>query len=346
MYYLHRISHHKRVAYPLLERGILSIGWSDFATPEFVCSHEKKGWKEVPEAIEQEWGKMRSRFALQRFLQMDVGDRVVIPSWWGTFHVYEVSSEKRLIAGGLDIRDVKTWDDHDVRRENGQLFYDDKDGQRNRIDLGFFREVDCVVRDVPRSGYADNSLIARLKVRQTNVEIGDIRMNVDEAVARWERKKPIDLGKLIKERCADEVLDLITKKLDPDRLEKLIAWYFRRIGASSVDLPAKNESGKEGDADIVATFEPIRTIIYVQAKHHDETTDDWAVEQIASYVENKIHVRADDYTRIPWVVSTAREFSPKCRERAEQDQVFLVNGRELAERMLEAGTTDLSKLQK
>ena len=31
-YYLHRISHHDELAYPLLERGILSIGWSDFAT--------------------------------------------------------------------------------------------------------------------------------------------------------------------------------------------------------------------------------------------------------------------------------------------------------------------------
>ena len=38
-YYLHRISHHAELAYPLLERGILSVGWSDFATREFVSSH-------------------------------------------------------------------------------------------------------------------------------------------------------------------------------------------------------------------------------------------------------------------------------------------------------------------
>ena len=44
------------------------------------------------------WEKLRSRFGLQRFLQMDVGDRVVVPSW-GTFHVFDVVSDERLIAG-------------------------------------------------------------------------------------------------------------------------------------------------------------------------------------------------------------------------------------------------------
>ena len=90
-YYLHRISHHAELAYPLLERGILSIGWSDFATREFVNRHQSNGWKDVPGEIasDPEYGKTRSRFGLQRFLQMNVCDRVVIPSW-GTFHVYEV----------------------------------------------------------------------------------------------------------------------------------------------------------------------------------------------------------------------------------------------------------------
>ncbi len=81
-YYLHRISHHAELAYPLLERGILSIGWSDFATREFVSSQQAKGWEDVPQAIDSEpgWEHMRSRFGLQRFLKMNVGDHVVVPS--------------------------------------------------------------------------------------------------------------------------------------------------------------------------------------------------------------------------------------------------------------------------
>ena len=65
-YYLHRISLHPELSHPLFERGILSIGWSDFATREFVSSHRAKGWEDVPRAIEQQWGKMKSRFGLQR----------------------------------------------------------------------------------------------------------------------------------------------------------------------------------------------------------------------------------------------------------------------------------------
>ncbi len=168
-YYLHRISHHAELAHPLLERGILSVAWSGFATREFISSHGAKQWEDVPRAIEQQWGKMRSRFGLQRFLQMNVDDRVVVPSW-GTFHVYDVVSDERLIAADLqparrvaygslnseckclnDLRDLKTWDGHGVRMEKGQL-YEDGDEQRRQIDLGFFRQVSQVAKDIPRSG--------------------------------------------------------------------------------------------------------------------------------------------------------------------------------------------------
>ena len=47
------------------------------------------------------------------------------------------------------------------------------------------------------------------------------------------------------------------------------------------------------------------------------------------------------YTRIPWVISTADGFSTECHDKAKQHQVRLVNGKELAIRMLEAGMTDL-----
>ena len=338
-YHLHRISHHAYLAHPLLEHGFLSIGFSDFSFREFVNCHGKKGWEDVPSAIASTQGyeKERSRFGLQRFLQMNVGDRVVVPSW-GTFHVYEVESDERLIAAELDLRSLKTWDGHGVRKEEGQI-YEYRDGQRHRhIDLGFFRKVRQIAKGIPRADYADNALISRLKVRQTNIEITDIRKSVEEAIDGWNKQKPINMAGLIKERCADKVLELIREKLDPDRLEKLIKWYFRRIGASSVDTPAKSESGKKGDADIVATFEPIRTIIYVQAKHHDGTTNDWAVDQITSYVKNKEELKGEDgYTRIPWVISTADEFSTECHDKANRHHVCLVDGKELAARMMEAG---------
>ena len=48
-----------------------------------------------------------------------------------------------------------------------------------------------------------------------------------------------------------------------------------------------------------------------------------------------------DYTRIPWVISTADGFSTECHDKAKRHQVRLVNGKELAIRILEAGMIDL-----
>ncbi len=345
-YYLHRISKHKELSDPLLKRGILSIGFSDFATHEFVRDHQAKDWQSVPGAIEKEWGKFRPRFSLQRFLQMNKGDRVVVPDS-RAFHVYEVDSDERMIPADLDLHDLKTWHGHVVRREKGHLYVDDEGSTPRQIDLGFFREVKKVERGISRSDYADNALTARMKVRQTNVNIDDLQKSVGEAIRRCREENPINIANLITDDCAGKVLDRINKELSPGQLEKLLKWYFKRIGASSVDIPPKNEPGKEGDADIVAIFKPIGTIIYVQAKHHTGTTGDWARKQINDYVKNKEELEklkeedGDGYTRISWVVSTGDDFHKDCRAKAEEYDVRLINGRELAARILEAGISDL-----
>ena len=340
-YYLHRISLHAELSYPLLKRGVLSIGFSDFATHEFVRDHQAKDWQDVPSAIEKEWGKFRPRFGLQRFLQMNKGDRVVVPSW-GNFHVYDIDSDKRLIPADLDLHNLETWDHHGIHMQEGRL-YNRENGQL--IDLGFFRKVKEVATGIPRSDYADNALTARMKVGQANVNIDDLQKSVDEAIRRCREENPINIANLITDDCAGKVLDRINKELSPSQLEKLLKWYFKRIGASSVDIPPKNEPGKEGDADIVAIFKPIGTIIYVQAKHHTGITGDWARKQINDYVKNKEELEKlkeeDGYTRISWVVSTGDDFSKDCRAKAEEYDVRLINGRELASRILEAGISDL-----
>lgn len=44
-YYLHRISHESNISYPLLDNGLLSIGWSDFSNREFLDNVRKNGKK-------------------------------------------------------------------------------------------------------------------------------------------------------------------------------------------------------------------------------------------------------------------------------------------------------------
>ena len=139
----------------------------------------------------------------------------------------------------------------------------------------------------------------------------------------------------------ERILDLICEELTPDKFEWLIEWYFEKIGAS-IDSPPRNESDRAGDADIIATFEPIKTIIYVQAKFHepDSETDAWAVEQISEYVDYR-DTEDDGYSKVSWVVSTCGDFTERCQNMANLHGVTLINGREFARMLIHAGIEGL-----
>ena len=50
--FLHRISHHAEISYPLLDRNILTIGWCDFNSTDGAASFdedfENSGYAKVP----------------------------------------------------------------------------------------------------------------------------------------------------------------------------------------------------------------------------------------------------------------------------------------------------------
>ena len=244
--------------------------------------------------------------------------------------------------------DLQSWSSKDCCVRNRRLV---ESGEKaTKVDLGFFRRVKLVQGSIPRAGYADAKLTSRMKVRQTNVDITDIRCSVLEAICRHRRQQPIDFGQVIKERCANDVLDVIKEKLNPDAFERLIADYFERQGAS-VRIPPKNERDKQGDADVEATFPHLRLIIYVQAKHHEGETNEWAVEQIEKYVEHrKLSEHDRHYDHVAWVVSTAT-FSEDCRRRVESERaesagaIQLVEGQEFAKMLLDVGIEAVGRLR-
>ena len=141
------------------------------------------------------------------------------------------------------------------------------------------------------------------------------------------------------DQTVEAIAHLIREKVNPSQFEQLIGWYFERAGATLVELPSKNERDKKGDADIIATFDPIRTIIYVQAKHHVGEEDDWAVQQVMAYKEQK--AVDSDYTRVAWVISMCDRFSEKCMALAEENDVMLFDGKAFAELLLNAGISGM-----
>ncbi len=350
-YYQHRISHCREWSHPLLEHGKLSIGYSDFATTGFITQHQATNWEGVPDHIAKEYGNSwkRGAYSLRRFLQMKKGDKVIVPDT-GTFHVYEIMSDRCLIPEDLgDFLDSALTNRCSAKtvvskgklhnRETGEV-----------IDLGFFREVSSVMRSISRADYADASLTSRLKARQTTLYITDLSESIEYAIDKSRERQPINLHSQIMNSCAEHVLNTIEKYIKPGQFEKLIYDYFRRVGASAVIPPRKNESGIEGDADVIATFEALKVIIYVQAKRHnkDSETNEWAVQQVEEYIRTKGEMAGDDgYTRIAWVISSAKEFTSECQEKAKKENIGLnirlINGPEFARMLLDAGIEGLER---
>lgn len=351
-YYLHRIGNHIEWSHPLLEhRSLLSIGWADIAAsiPDFISKHQNN-WTKVPETVAerwQDWGwgaPPRQRFGLKRFLEMEQDDYVIVPTW-GAFHIYEVADNARLVPAQIkdDLKGLENWHGKSATILDHYITVEDE--KQQTLDLGFFRRVKAIARDIPRDGYADSKLTSRMKVRQANVKITALRESIELALTRHRENRPINLRRQLLEKCASGVRDTILEMLTPDRFEELIAQYFKQSGAST-DIPAKNEPDKEGDADIIATFESLKLIVYVQAKQHDGETNSWAVDQIQQYVDGKSDSGTDDeYTKMLWVISTAEKFSDDCKEKAKRagsgKGVRLINGIEFAQMLLDTGIEHL-----
>ncbi len=102
------------------------------------------------------------------------------------------------------------------------------------------------------------------------------------------------------------------------------------------------------DADVISVFETLRTVIQIQVKFHTDMTSGWAVEQITKYKEqqkdfmNDISAdREDDYTVIPWVISSCDDYEDDAKEMARENRVRLINGPEFARMIINSGLYSL-----
>ena len=342
--WLHRISHHAEVAYPLLDKGFLSIGFSDFSNNSFVSAVcDENGGQRFEEFFDEFWGvRPRTRYNLWRFItQMKKGDIVVVPSW-GTFSVYKILEDMAIPVSDIELSGIKDWHGNIISKKDNGLLFKQIDEKSELIDLGFLRKVELIKKDIPRYEYADSSLTSRMKIRTTNADISDLKESIDKALDGIAKGQPINIYAQIIAKTSQSILETIKTELTPDKFESLVKWYFQRIGASEVSIPSKNERGKDGDADVVAVFEPIKTIIYVQAKFHSGETSSWAIEQIKGY-KNQKETMDDGYSKISWVISSADNFSKESYDYAKEAKVQLIDGKQFTTMLLDAGIVNLDK---
>lgn len=338
-YWLHRITggdNASGLSHNLLKDGYISIGWSDFSDEE-TLKLIQRNYDSFNQIFIDEWGDLpRNRNNLWRFVnEMQPGDIVVVPSPY-YYSVYKLTDAKVYTVQSIDHGLLKDWDGKTIElKDDGYLYNSDK----QTVDLGFFRKVELIEENIPRDGFADQLLTSRMKIRQTNACISDIKDSVIHGVKNFREDKPINLRKAVLDEAEGMLLNKIIELQNDSKFESLVEWYLSAIGGK-VETPSKNESPTEaGDADKVAFFDKLGIAIMVQAKKHTGETDKWAVEQINAYRKNH---HFEDYTTILWVISTCDSFSDEAKQAATADGVKLINGREFARMILDAGLDGLN----
>ena len=339
-YWLHRIKGGENAlpfAHPLLfEHNILSIGWCDFSEDELAAQVKKEGIAAIDRRmIAEGWGTPKNRWNLLRFINdMKQGDIVVVPLW-NTFSVFEITSDVVMTNESIDKSLLVDW--------NGQPASMKADGIYNAedkvVDLGFYREVKQVAIEIPRDAFADSQLYMRMKIRQTNANINDLKESVERAIQSFQTSKPINIKNEFVEDAAPSLLNKINKFATDQKLEQIVGDYMKSIGAD-VETPSKNESATEdGDADKVAYFGNIKVAIMVQVKKHQGITHDLAVQQIKAFKKNHDY---GDYDTHMWVISTCDDFSDEAKKMADEYGVRLINGIEFCKMLLDAGLEGLT----
>ncbi|MDR2088237.1 MAG: hypothetical protein LBP73_02660, partial [Clostridiales Family XIII bacterium] len=260
--WLHRISHESDVSYPLFERGYLSIGFSDFARDaDFVkAMRDESGgdkWALFEAANDRIWSeRYRGRYNLWRFLrEFAVGDIVVVPSW-GKFYICRITGEFQT-AGAVDTAGLKDWNDKVVESDGASL-------RRNGkvVDIGFVRKIEMIGDPLSREEYADAKLSARMKIRQTNADISDLRSNVERAMDLAKSGKKLSYHRELTKQLRADALGVTREILAPGKFEEAVKWYLKKLGADEAYIPPKPKDDSEkrngADADVIATFESLK----------------------------------------------------------------------------------------
>ena len=213
-------------------------------------------------------GLPRSRHSLWRFLKgMSEGDLVLVPglAGWGTYSVYRIDGHPRRISDVELNGRVETWEGAEVTVTHGLLT---ADGEPDPLDLGFYRQVEVYnvrerdMKEISRYDYADRALADRMKIRMTNADISDLGKNLDDTLEAYSEGRPLRLYSHAIDETAPKLLESICKRLTSRKFEKLLKWYFERLGATA-HIPPGSDRTKEGDADVIAVLDSLRLTIYL-----------------------------------------------------------------------------------
>jgi hypothetical protein len=325
----------------LKKHNYISIGWSDFSQKDYL-ERLTANWDSFEKVFDEVWGEHpRNRYNLWRFLKMKSGDIVVVPMDGGYFRIYEIADDVVYNNMTIDPDIIVDWNGYKATK-NEKGYFVNKDG--NIIDMGFYRKVKPLFdnpMDIPRNGFAMSRLHSYLKFRLTNADINTIKEEVDDAISRFREKRPISIKNDFLEKSAAILLEQIQKMSHDQLTEQLVNWYMKELGGET-EIPSKNASSYEnGDVDVIAHFYRLNDLaIYIQVKHHTNTSDSEAVLQLERYIKANQDTLQDGQYQM-WVISTCDHFSEAAIKRASELRINLIDGPIFAKMLVENGVYSL-----
>ncbi|TDM41582.1 hypothetical protein ETI10_00405 [Macrococcoides goetzii] len=337
MYLMQRISHESEVAEKMLEKGYVSIGWGDFRKHDLNLAqklvdkvqHEKidkyefgQWFKVLAKETPMSWLTSRQGYFLYNFLKLDPGSIIIVPKSY-VFDIYKVI-------------------------EKPEVYSEKKSGLSSESDIGFMVKVEPLHTNVSRSDYLDSALSSKLKYRATNLVFSEEDgKKIEELVQNIERKVPAHDFSKTKIAIIEQIHDYITQKINEAQFEKLIKEYMKHIGSKNAKIPAKNERGENesiADVDIKAPFPNLGIVIYVQAKHHNGTSNTHGIKQLLAY-ENEIDESLKNLVPFKWFITTG-ELEEDAIDKLIKDEkiktdgienIKIVSGKDFAKMLYESG---------
>ena len=215
-------------------------------------------------------------------------------------------------------------------------------GSKEDLDLGFFRKVRKILDWSSKKDYVGARLTARMKYQMANIGLDDLREDVENTYSKAKAHKKISVSNDILNE-APELLKFLKDALEPGKFEKLVGWYFKKVGASQVDIPSKNMSGKTDYEyiDVTAYFSNLGTCYHVQVKFHDGISGEQAVAQVSKAKETGHYEKNDDDIDIYWALTAANSFTEEAKKIAEADNIRLITGPEFMGMLLDVGISDI-----
>lgn len=270
----------------LITNNQIGYGWGnvDFSQFDNTTDLINEGFKGVDVG--------RQTKQIKRYFNLKQGDYVIIP-FSGTIAIAEVIGQKTHypISEGIQFGE-------------------------NRISVRYLKHNDGYF--IPRSNLT-TALQNRLKVRMTVCDLNEfsdelykhIESIKNDKLYTWNTEQELKIQQNTEKFKADLLSRLQSNKDINLRsggigLEHLIKEILEAKNYNA-HIPAKNEKSGIQDVDIIATrlseFSEKKEGIFIQVKHHEGTTGNHGIKQVAAYEVNE-----DDYSQIDRVLITTADF--------------------------------------